>query len=69
MASIARTGFDWIKGDGTYGDYCEALAAPENKTEMYVLGLGLIGTSIIGTVWTAAKIIKGGAKIYRFLKR
>lgn len=70
MAGIARTAFDWaIKGDANYDDYCEALAAPENKTELYVLGLGLIGTSVIGTVWVVSKVIKGGAAIRRFLKR
>ena len=69
MAGIAHTAFDWFKGDATWDDYSKALRAPENEIEMYVLGLGLVGTSIIGTIWSVTKIVKGGTSIYRFLKR
>lgn len=67
--SITRTAIDYLKGDATLEDYYCSIYDPENKKELYILATGLLGTSVIGTVWVASKVVKGGAKVHRFLKR
>ena len=41
----------------------------DNHTEAMVAGWGLVITSVIGTVWFLKRVVKGGVKAYRFLKR
>ena len=69
MAGIVSTIIDYGKGEATWSDYTEAVVNPDNETELCVLGMGLIGTSVIGTIWVVSKMIKGGAAVCRFLKR
>lgn len=67
--SIARTTIDYLKGDATLEEYLYACYDPENRKEVCIISGGMLVTSVIGTVWVASKVVKGGAKVHRFLKR
>ena len=69
MAGVASTYIRWCKDDATVEELVEACVDPKNETELYVICGGLTASCAIGAIWVASKLIKGGAKIYRFLKR